>query len=49
MDAETLLLRRKPEAVSQTFNLDEVLPVHTAGGWPEDLSLRREDIYEDRT
>lgn len=48
MDAETLLLRRKPEAVAQTFNLDEVLPVHTAGGWPEDLSLRREDIYEDR-
>lgn len=48
MDAETLLLRRKREAVAQTFNLDEVLPVHTAGGWPEDLSLRREDIYEDR-
>ena len=48
MDAETLLLRRKPGAVPQTVNLDEVLPVHTAGGWPEDLSLRREDIYEDR-
>ena len=48
MDAETLLLRRKREAVAQTFNLDEVLPVHTAGGWPEDLSLRREDVYEDR-
>ncbi len=47
MDAETLLLRRKPEAASPTFNLDEVLPVHTAGGWPEGLSLRREDIYED--
>lgn len=30
------------------FNLDEVLPVHSAGGWPEDLSLRREEIYEDR-
>ena len=48
MDAETLLLRRKPEAAPQTFNLDEVLPVHTAGGWPEDLSLRRKDMYEDR-
>ncbi len=43
MDAETLLLRRKASA--QRFNLDEVLPVHSAGGWPEDLSLRREDIY----
>ncbi len=48
MEAETLLLRRKREAVAQTFNLDEVLPVHSAGGWPEDISLRREEIYEDR-
>ena len=45
MDAETLLLRRKASVTAQRFNLDEVLPVHSAGGWPEDLSLRREDIY----
>lgn len=45
MVAETLLLRRKASVSAQRFNLDEVLPVHSAGGWPEDLSLRREDIY----
>ena len=48
MDAETLLLRRKrPEAVLG-FNLDEAWPVHSAGAWPEGLSLRREDMYEER-
>ena len=46
MDAETLLFRRKhPEAVHK-FNLDEAWPVHRAGAWPEGLSLRREDFYE---
>lgn len=49
MDAETLLLKRKPPKVSRGLNLDEVWPVHRAGVWPEDLSLRREEIYEDRT
>ena len=34
--------RRKP-------TLDEVWPVHSAGGWPQDLSLARADIYEVRT
>lgn len=24
------------------------LPVHDSGPWPEGLSLRREDIYDDR-
>ena len=48
MDNETLLLRRKPtEAVSKP-SLDEVWPVHSAGTWPQGLSLRREDLYEDR-
>ena len=28
--------------------LDEVWPVHSAAMWPEGLSLRREDIYDDR-
>ena len=28
--------------------LDEVWPVHSAGGWPQDLSLDRADIYEGR-
>ena len=49
MDAETLLLRpQKARAATSRFSLDEILPVHSAGEWPEDLSLRREDIYEDR-
>ena len=50
MDAETLLLRRRkrPEAVPK-LRLDEVWPVHPTAVWPEGLSLRREDIYEDRS
>ena len=48
MDAETLLFRRKrPEALCK-FNLDDVWPVHPTLVWPEGLSLRREDIYEDK-
>ena len=38
----------KPQA-SDTPLLDKILPVHSAGEWPEGLSLRREDMYEDRT
>ena len=48
MDAETLLLRRKPQEPVRKFNLDEAWPVHSTGMWPEGLSLRREDMYEDR-
>lgn len=29
--------------------LDDVWPVHSAGGWPQDLSLDRTDIYAGRT
>ncbi len=29
--------------------LDDVWPVHSAGGWPQDVSLDRGDIYEGRT
>lgn len=49
MDAETLLLRRRkhPQA-RHRLSLDEVWPVHSAAVWPADLSLRREDIYEER-
>ena len=48
MDAETLLLRRKPTEVVRRLSIDEAWPVHSAGAWPEGLSLRREDIYEER-
>ena len=30
-------------------SLDDVWPVHSAGGWPQGLSLDRGDIYEART
>jgi len=29
--------------------LDEVWPVHSADGWPQDLSLDRAEIYKGRT
>ena len=48
MDSETLLLRRKPQDTARRPTLDEAWPVHSAGTWPENLSLSREDIYEDR-
>ena len=47
MEAETLLLRRRPAAEPRRPVLDEVWPVHSAGGWPEGVSLRREEIYEE--
>ena len=48
MDAETLLLRRKPKEAIERPILDEAWPVHSAGAWPEGLSLRRENIYKER-
>ena len=48
LNAETLLLRRKLPETLRRPPLDEVWPVHSAGSWPEGLSLRREDIYEER-
>ena len=43
MAAETLLLRRRPAAAPRRPALDEVWPVHSAGAWPEGVSLRREE------
>ena len=48
MDAEVLLLRRKPQENLNRPALDEIWPVHSAGSWPVNLSLSREDICEDR-
>jgi len=49
MDAETLLLRRRKHTQAvRKLSLDEVWPVHPTAVWPEGMSLRREDIYEDR-
>ena len=30
-------------------SLDDVWPVHSAGGWPQGLSLDRGDIFDGRT
>ena len=48
MGAETLLFRRKDLPAKPRRTLDEIWPVHSVGPWPEGLSLRREDLYEDR-
>ena len=48
MEAETLLFRRKHAEPVGDRTLDEVWPVHSAGAWPPDLSLRREDICDER-
>ena len=48
MEAETLLFRRKGSMPQRRVTLDEFWPVHSAGAWPTDLGLRREDIYDER-
>ena len=48
MDSETLLLRRKLSKTGRRLSLDEVVPVHSAGAWPEGLGFSREDIYDER-
>ncbi len=47
--AETLLFRpkKRPNAAHK-FDLSVLLPPHDFGPWPEGLSLRREDMYDDR-
>ena len=48
MDAESLLPARKRPEAARARTLDEVWPVHHAAAWPKDLSLRREDVYDER-
>ena len=38
----------KETEAGRKLSLDEVWPAHSVAVWPEGLSLRREDIYEDR-
>ena len=49
LEAETLTFMpgQRPK-FAPTLNLDEVWPVRSVGAWPEGLSLRREDMYDDR-
>ena len=47
--AETLLFRPKNQSRTLTASiLDAEWPGRDMGPWPEGLSLRREDMYEDR-
>ena len=39
---------RDRQKTDRKLDFDEFWPVHSAGSWPEGLSLRREDMYEDR-
>ena len=48
MESETLLFRRANAIPVKRLPLDELWPVHATARWPVGLSLRREDIYEDR-
>ena len=48
MDTETLLFRRTHPKPVRRPPLDEVWPIHPTAVWPKGLSLRREDLYEDR-
>ena len=49
LDSETLMLRRKSLDPAGPDSLDEVWPARSVGKWPEDLSIRRQDLYADRT
>ena len=48
MDAETAPFRRRDSPALRRRTIDEILPPRSFGPWPEGLSLRREDIYEER-
>ena len=47
MESETLLLRRMSSATVRRL-FDEAWPPISIGAWPEGLSLRREDMYDER-
>ena len=48
IEAETLVLRKR-ESPQRKLDIDEIWPVHPTARWPkEGMSLRREDMYEDR-
>ena len=49
LGAETLLFKpKKHSPANRKIDLDVLLPPRDFGPWPEGLSLRREDMYEDR-
>ena len=48
IEAETVLFWRKDSPAFRNRGLDEVWPARSLGPWPEGLSLRREDLYDER-
>jgi len=48
MRAQSLLFRRIRQSTARKDLLSQILPVRSVGAWPERLSLRREDIYDER-
>ena len=48
LNAETARFWRKDSPAARNRTLDEIWPARSFGPWPEGLSLRREDLYEDR-
>ena len=48
MESETLLFKRTDPGPVPNVTLDEAWPVHPTAVWPKGLSLRREDLYEER-
>ena len=48
VEAETLVFRRRYQIPDRKPSLHEIWPVHPTARWPKGLSLRREDLYEDR-
>ena len=48
MKAQSLLFRRIRQQAGKRDELSEILPVRSVGSWPKGLSLRREDIYDER-
>ena len=48
MDSENLLFRRTRPRSVRRLPLDEAWPVHPTAVWPDGLSLRRENLYEER-
>ena len=48
MEAETLTFRRTQRTSVPRLPLEVAWPVHPTAVWPDGLSLRREDLYEER-
>ena len=45
LEFESLTFHRREKGA---INLDEIWPVHKAGGWPVGFTASREQLYEDR-